>query len=344
MVRVDVWWMVALAACTGGGTGPRPKPLGDAGVSRVLYDRLPITSNENVDILFVIDSSPAMASFQAKLANNERELAQLLTPAFGPDIHLGVITADPADAGVLRQNASVAGSFITTALQFDASVQTNVTGAVDDAFVALAAVGSSGGASTQPLAMAKVALTAGTNPGFVRAEAYLAIVVITAGDDSSPGAVDDYVTAFKQLKTDPNSVIVSVASGSCTSGTLSAPAAPRLSTFVTDFPNRSAQVAVCDGSLAGLVSLETQLLETTLGAPCIDAPLASPTQCSVWFEQAMTSQQRLVEPCPSSAVPCWSVVTDPQECSQPPSLVLQLEPANFRASGDTIEEIQCVLE
>lgn len=340
--RWGVWWLVGMIGC-GGGAPPTPKPLGSDAVSRVLQQEVPIASSAQLDVLFVIDDSPAMAPFQAKLAGNARELIQLLTPMFGPDLHVGVVTADPADAARLRQTSSVAGTFITTALQSDGSVQTNVTGAVDDAFVALANVGSAGASGPQPLAMAEAALASGANPGFFRANAYLSIVVITDGDDNSTGAVADYATAFKQLKTDPNSVIVSVASGACSAGTLSAPAAPRLSAFVAQFPNRSTQVAICDDSLAGLVSLDGQLLKSTLGAECIDAPLATPTQCEVWLEDMMTSSQRVVPPCPSSAVPCWSLVTDPQTCAMAPSLSLRLEPSNFRAVG-AIEEVQCVIE
>jgi hypothetical protein len=333
--------VTGLIAC---GDGTRVPPLGNVVNSRVLHREIPITVNSNFDVLFVIDSSPAMAPFATKLAGNARELIQLLTPPFGPDLHIGVVTADPADAGALRQTSSVADSFITQTLQFDTSVQTNVTGSIDDAFAALADVGSAGSASIQPLAMAQAALAPGVNPGFLRDDAALGIVFITAGDDASAGTVDDYVTAFKQLKPDPNQVVVSVASGPCTTASLSAPDAPRMTTLVGEFPNRGAQVAICDDSLAPLVSLEFELLKVALGAPCIDEPLASPPSCAIWLEHRIPSEQRIIEQCPSSTIPCWSLVSDPQDCTAPPSLSLELEPHEFRTTGEVFEEIECVLE
>ena len=342
-----IWaWRTVLVFTSLAGCGDDIKvpPLGNVVGSRVFHQEIPIAVNANIDVLFVIDSSPAMATFETKLAGNDRELIQLLTPAFGPDLHVGVVTADPTDAGKLRQTASVAGSFVTTTLQFDTSVQTNVTGPIDDAFVALAGVGSTGSASVQLLAMAQAALAPGANPGFLRNDAALGIVFVTAGDDSSAGAVDDYVTAFKQLKTDPNQVVVSVASGPCSTSSLSAPAAPRLTTFVAQFPNRGTQVAICDDHLDALVSLEFQLIKVSLGVPCIDAPLASPPDCAIWLEKSMRSEQRIVEPCPSSTIPCWSLVADPQSCTAPPSLSLRFEPPEFRVAGEVTEEIECVVQ
>lgn len=333
--------LVPLAAC---GDNVPVTPLDNVVVTRVFHQDIPIAINANVDLLFVIDSSPAMAPFETKLATNERELMQLLTPPFGPDLHVGVVTADPADAGKLRQTASVAGPFITTTLQFDTTRQTDVTGPIEDAFVALASVGSAGSATVQPLAMAQAALAPGANPGFLRDDAALGIVVITASDDSSAGAVADYVTAFKQLKSDPANVVVSVASGPCSTSTLSAPDAPRLTTFVGEFPNRGTKVAICDDNLDALVSIEAQLIRSAYGVPCVDAPVASPPDCAIWLEHRKTSEQRVVEQCPASSIPCWSLVSDPVDCPVSPSLSFRWAPADFRTTGEVHMEIECVVE
>lgn len=318
-------------------------PVDTVGTSRVVRREIPLDSNQSFDILFVIDDSPAMAPFATKLAGNEREMIQVLTPLFGPDLHVGVVTADPTDGGKLRETASVAGNYLTTAIQFDFTVQTNVTGPLDDAFVALADVGSTGSTSIQPLAMAQAALAPGANPGFRRDDAHLGIVFITAGDDSSPGAVTDYAQALKQLvPADPSNIVVSIASGPCSTSSLSAPDAPRLTAFAAQFPNRATQLAVCDDSLAALVSIDLQLIKTAIGDQCIDAPLAMPPACSFWLEHRATSEQRIIEPCPASTIPCWSIVAEPQ-CSLEPHMSFDLVPGIRTETGVT-EVIECLAE
>ncbi|MEP6860000.1 MAG: hypothetical protein ABJE66_05235 [Deltaproteobacteria bacterium] len=336
-----LWWCVlgvmAFAAC---GDNTELMPVDTVGTSRVLRRSVPLASNQTFDILFVIDDSPAMAPFATQLAANEREMIQLLTPMFGPDLHLGVITADPADGGKLR--ATTGADFLTTAIQFDFSVQTNVSGPLADAFVALADVGSAGGATTQPLAMAQAALALGANPGFRRDDAHLGVVFMTAGDDSSPGAVSDYANALHQLGTDPSDVAVGIASGPCNTSSLSAPEAPRLTAFAAQSPNRARHVAVCDDSFADLASSLLQLRRYAGGEQCIDEPLAMPLECSFWLEHRATSEQRIIEPCPESTSPCWSIVRDPM-CSAEPHIGPKLVPFPFPETGVT-EEIQCVVE
>ena len=335
-----LWWSVlgvmAFAAC-GDNTDPTL-----AGTSRVFRREFPTDTNQSFDVLFVIDDSPAMAPFATKLSANAREMIGILTPMFGPDLHVGVVTTDPADAGRLRSTTSIAGSFLTTSIQFDFSVQTNATGAPDDAFVALADVGATGSSGIQPLAMAQAALAPAANPGFRRDDAHLGIVFITAGDDSSPGTVADYAQAFKQVVSDPSDLVVSIASGPCSTSSLSAPDAPRLTSFAAQFPNRAVQVGVCDDSLADLVKIEFQLIKTAIGDQCIDAPLVMPPECSFWLERAATSEQRIIEPCPSSAIPCWSIVSEPQ-CAAEPHLSSDLVPG-IRTEAGVTEKIECIVE
>jgi hypothetical protein len=321
--------LVVVMACTAGPTN-HGEPVTET--SRIYYREIPISVSSNVDVLFVIDDSPAMAAFQTKLATNYRELVAAMTPMFGPDLHIGVVRTDPARAGALT------GPFLTTELQFDATVKTNANGSLADAFVALASVGAAGDASPQPLAMMLNALTA--NPGFFRENAYLAIVILTAGDDNSPGIVDNFAAALKGQKSDPAAVVVSVADGACTNGALSAAAAPRLDSFLGMFPNRSTKVSICDDNIDGVAALNSQLLKTTLGAVCADEPV---TDCVQWLEQRTTGQQRVIPQCPSASVPCWSLVSDPANCTTGTHQEFRLSPSGFRTTGEVRNYIECTI-
>jgi hypothetical protein len=53
----------------------------------VIRNKIPISINANIDVLFVIDNSPTMAPFASKLATNVRELIHAITPMGGPDLH-----------------------------------------------------------------------------------------------------------------------------------------------------------------------------------------------------------------------------------------------------------------
>ena len=99
-------------------------------------------------------------------------------------------------------------------------------------------VGTAGGES-QPLATARAALEA--MPDFLRPDAYLSIVIVTAHDDGSSVAVDAAAAGFKALKSDPSAVVMSVV----------APAnAPRLDALLGQFPNRSAHASIDDAKRA----------------------------------------------------------------------------------------------
>jgi hypothetical protein len=227
-----------------------------------------------VDLLFVIDNSPAMAAHQANLLTNYRTfIGALGRLGFLPDLHIGVITSDlgtrgasdshsgassgacigDGDGGVLRHASSVNGAFISDHERYDGSRVRNYTGELADAFTELANVGANGCPFSQPLEAVRTALDHNpANAGFLRDEANLAIVFITAQDDCTfehssfvvgDSAVDTfrcftngvacsdpytcqprsdselmpdvtrYATFLKGLKADPSDVMVGVIAG-----------------------------------------------------------------------------------------------------------------------------------
>ncbi|MDX2091601.1 MAG: hypothetical protein SFX73_27320 [Kofleriaceae bacterium] len=180
---------------------------------RVEYKDIPVTVNRNVDILFVIDDSPSMADKQNNLAANFPNFINVLNTIQGglPDVHIGVVSTDmgtdstqdpPAsaigslgqggcsgtgDSGNLQINgAPVQGTFISDIKQTDGSRTRNYTGNLADVFSTMARLGAGGCGFEQPLEAMKRALVGNTaNAGFLRPEAYLAIIFIADEDDCS---------------------------------------------------------------------------------------------------------------------------------------------------------------
>jgi hypothetical protein len=180
---------------------------------RVEYKDIPVTVNRNVDILFVIDDSPSMADKQANLATNFPNFINVLNTIQGglPDVHIGVVSSDmgtdstqdaPASAiGSLGQGgcsgtgksgnlqtsgASVMGTFISDIKQTDGSRSKNYTGTLDSVFGTMARVGAGGCGFEQHLEAMKRALANNpANAGFLRPEAYLAVIFIADEDDCS---------------------------------------------------------------------------------------------------------------------------------------------------------------
>ncbi len=203
---------LALAAAAAGAcTDPAPAD-GPGVTSRVARLEIPMFRNGNLDLLFVIDSSPAIAPQRAKLIASYRRFIEVLESFRGglPDLHIGVVTADlgtrgaddpspgPAigtgpgsctsegDAGELRRAASIDGSFISDLSRADGTRARNYTGSLADAFVQLADAGEAGCTYVRPLAAARQALSGiPANAGFLRDDAYLGVVLLTNDDDCS---------------------------------------------------------------------------------------------------------------------------------------------------------------
>lgn len=191
----------ALPACDLSGEDPDP-----AGYSTVL-ELLPAV-NPNIDILFVIDNTGSTDAEQRQLAT----LAQThLFAAIGaqlgaePNLHIGVISTD---MGVGEQAAgafcSVAGDDgrllappscgLSGAFLMDVADPNdptgeqrlrNYSGTLSERFECMAQVGVAGCGFEQPLAAIERALAPGANDGFLRADALLAIVILTTEDDCS---------------------------------------------------------------------------------------------------------------------------------------------------------------
>ena len=201
---------------------------GDGGAPTSEHIDVPATANRDLDLLFVIDDSPSMADKQQNLADNFPNLISDLNQVTGglPNLHLGVVTSDlgttaadgqigPAigngpsscsgsgkggklqvgqvSAGVLN------GTFISDVDGGGGLRTKNYTGNLSDVFAAMAHVGDTGCGFEQHLQAAKVALAPGTNTGFLRSSAILAIVILGDEDDCSAQHISLFSTALNPL-------------------------------------------------------------------------------------------------------------------------------------------------
>lgn len=131
------------------------------------------------DILLVIDDSPSMAEEQELLGQNFQAFVEVVEGTYA-DYRAGVVTTDVSTeaAGVLQ------GALITPD-----------TEDLAQAFLDAVTVGATGSRDEQGLQAAELALD-GRNPGFVRADATLHVVVFSDEDDHSPQEVTDHLAAL----------------------------------------------------------------------------------------------------------------------------------------------------
>lgn len=167
---------------------------------------LPATLNRNLDVLFVVDDSSGMSEEQANLAANFPLFVNRLQAFPGGllDLHLGMVSTNVGSGGVnittcsspgrpdgddgfLLTNgcAGINGAFLSNVRLPDGSRQTNYAGDLASVFSCMVRLGNTGCGFEQPLEAMRRALSPARNPGFLRADAKLAVVFVTDEDDCS---------------------------------------------------------------------------------------------------------------------------------------------------------------
>jgi hypothetical protein len=187
---------------------------------RVESKSFPINLNREVDILFVIDDSGSMADKQANLRANFPNFINVLNTIQGglPDVHIGVVTSDVGTKGedvanpgpqagqgvglcaglgkggnlqtfgaTLTANAdSPNANFIADIKNEDGSRRRNYAGDLADVFSQMANAGANGCGFEQHLHAMKRALDNNPmNAGFLRENAFLAVIFLADEDDCS---------------------------------------------------------------------------------------------------------------------------------------------------------------
>lgn len=179
----------------------------------VIVADVPPERSESLDLLFVVDNSAGMTEHQRVLGNSFAGLVSHLQHSEGgmPNTHVGVISSDLGDGGfrysgcdelgdrgALQADPACGTADAYLALERtapDQAVQSNAAVSIEDAFACMADLGGNGCTISQPLEAMRLALTGSAqNQGFLRDEAALAVVFVTASDDCSavdPGVLFD---------------------------------------------------------------------------------------------------------------------------------------------------------
>ena len=254
-------------------------------------DAAPTAACDKMDILFVIDDSGSMGQEQDNLAANFPQFVSVLesfTNADGAliDYHVGVTTtgvskswsmqtipglppisqSQSGDDGRLRGGAScsMASGWLSRG---DADVASK--------FSCAASVGTDGPTDEMPLEGLRLALTDrvadGSNTGFLREDALLAVVILTDEEDCSrsddgftlalgqelcdaPTPVASYVSAIDGVMGDRSrwaaAIIAGVGPGACSSDLGDAQEATRLLDFAGQVGPNAITSSICEGDLA----------------------------------------------------------------------------------------------
>jgi hypothetical protein len=298
------WFLVlALVGCT------HTDPIEPQVTSGAIRKQIPIAVNRKIDVVFVIDTSPAMAPHLDNVRANLGRFISILrdSPSGFPELRLGVVTT--SDDGVLRGTPGLAGNFVTDVVGPDGERVRNYDGDLAAVFARLTDVGTSSDPST-PLSTIRRVFEHPANAGFLRANAYTAVFVISAIDEQADVAV--IAQFLKQLHADPSKVIVGGALGD----TL------QLRAFLDRFPNRNTRASISDPDWALKVfALVTQQIRTTLGAPCIEGPLFDlevlepgvQPACAAWYTFPVGGE--VLRPCVAGLNGrCWEIIEERAKC------------------------------
>jgi len=179
-------------------------------VELVTVVTVPGELNRALDLLLVIDDSGGMAEEQAMISARLPRLFSVLATAPGglPDVHIGVVSTDVGTGGVeiggcssaarpdgddgLLQTSSWQGacagappSYLEDLSNPDGTRARNYAGDLSSVLGCMVRLGTTGCSFEQPLESMKRALSPGRNPGFLRPDALLAVLILTTEDDCS---------------------------------------------------------------------------------------------------------------------------------------------------------------
>ena len=262
-----------------------------------------------VDVLFVIDSSAAMTPYLPQVRQTLQLVADTAdTRLRGPraNLHVGVLTGDMNAGGAMHRDALVDGAFMID--RYTPSVdERNYHDDFAATMMSLTDVGTSGAASVQPLAAIRSALDHNANnAGFLRDDAKLAIVILAAEDDASPGDPADYRAFVQSLKADADDAMIAVAAPDG-STRLSAFAAGKIAPLtgegVVDFVFQNACVPDASGEGYPWTCLYGDLADGDASQPGVQPSCVASDTGGAYPECG-----------DGVATPCWRIAANPGYC------------------------------
>jgi hypothetical protein len=373
-----VWWRVALltAACAvapgcGDGDSGIPPACRNGGC-RSQRDETALwqwTITRDVDVLFVLDDTPDIASRADAVTAGLGNAAVLLGPEApvaggAPSVHVAFVSASNAagaSPSARATNCGVMGpeAFLTTG---KCGRTPNTTGSFGDAFACLANLGDASTGSLEPIAALRRALDPGGGQAladFLRPRAFLQIVIVSAQDDAGTTPVDDVVQFLKSLKEDPSYVLVSVVGPPLDCGD-AAPERlpPRLGELMTAFDPNGLYAALCWDSAVSAALQRLFLRNGTFsGVACFPAirdtdPTTPGLQPDCVFVDhaypevdggfSSTSVDRVLPDCDHGPPPCWRLMPATAACGAGGAAVLFDHGPDWCAQEDMYTSITCL--
>ena len=166
------------------------------GKVKLLID-MPTPAPKTVDVLFVVDNSGSMQTHQKNLAAAAPVLVKELMDQ-SIDFHAGVVTTT-MDPPWGKEKTPSQGQMLGTPVSIDRSMPN-----AGELLIQRLVPGTDGGGTERHFDAILAALTeplrSGGNAGFFRANAGLAVVVLTDADDQSQVSPDDFVASLKNIK------------------------------------------------------------------------------------------------------------------------------------------------
>ena len=240
-------------------------------------------SNGVVDILWVIDDSGSMADERLILGSDFQGFLNELV-AIQSDYQIGVTSLNGVDQGQLKPSVTA-----TPGLR----IITNATPNATAVFQELTTYPTSRLHWDQGLRMGELALSppntapGGTNEGFVRPNAALAVIVVTNGEDGSYGDPDYYTRFYQGVKGPGNERLVTFSTlggdlpNGCTPavdlGKLGGTAPPATRYASVSFGTGGVVGSICDSDFAGTLLRIVQALNTLRKVFPLTLPSASGT-------------------------------------------------------------------
>ena len=325
--------LAAIAAGCGGDLAPLLCDGGRCGTQSSWRKTYQTTINRKVDLLFVVDDTAAMAPHRDALAAGFTAMASLLRDPTAPtSLHVGFIRAGSCDTSTRGAACGVVTHEQFLRSEWCHTIE-NFAGAYAQTFACLGDLGAADCAPAQPLEAARRFLTGATQPGwegFLRPDAYLLIVVVTAQDDASghPGGLTPAIAiadGIKAVKLDPSQIIVSIIGpgGDCAGGE---PPGPRLVEFVNQFGANGLHLPLCSGQLSLALDRISQHINSSIHPYCAtnvrDTDPEKPglqANCTVEdFATAPdgTRTSTRLPSCDESAPPCWRMIASSGYCNE----------------------------
>ena len=321
-------WFLAVAALAVGCDGALPAPCEDGSCGRQASWRRTFQStiNRQIDVLFVVDDTPAMAPYAGALPAGFADMAAALEslPQASPaSLHVGVVGAGRCDHSTRGTACGIAAGEQFLRAEWCETV-TNFSGALADGLACIGDLGETNCAPAQPLAAVTEALASPPRPGwegFLRADAYLVVVMIAAGDDASALSAIDVANFIKGVKADPSQTVASVIVPRTCAGVDPL----RLTEFVQQFGANGLLLDLCGGQFAPALQRITESINTSLQPPCLrsvlDTDLDTPgLQPDCVFEDHLRAPDgtwttaATLPSCDVAAPPCWRLTPGGPGC------------------------------